>query len=132
METQEKRRKNRLANITAIAVFFLFVFELIIMSGGLELKSATVAKYAPWAYDSFLRLVGENSENVMLWKGRSAETNQTNKIGFDLKAMPFLVETNQLTAEKEMAVDTNDFESIFNSEIKPASTNEVETIEPVG
>jgi len=56
MSKKESRRRVPVSAI-AIAVFVLLVvFEVLVIGGALEIKSSTVARIAPWAYEPFLRL----------------------------------------------------------------------------
>jgi len=63
MDKLYTRRVSRLAHFTFLAVLVLVLCEAVMISGALELKAQTVAKYAPWAYEPFLRLVGEHPES---------------------------------------------------------------------
>jgi hypothetical protein len=63
MKELETRRITPVAYIAAIVVAVLVGLELLVVSGVLELRAGTVAKYAPWAYEPFLRLVGEHPDS---------------------------------------------------------------------
>ena len=80
MNKVEKRRVNPIAKFATLAVFTLLVFEGLVIGGVFELKARTVAKYAPWAYESFLRLVGEHPESAP----RLAEVEEGNGGGESL------------------------------------------------
>ena len=67
MSKLESRRVNPIGQLALIAVLLLFVFQLFALLGVLELQAGTVAKYAPWAYEPFLRLVGEHPESSPRW-----------------------------------------------------------------
>lgn len=64
MEKLEKRRRNPLAKVAVLVVLVLLVIECGVMFGVYELQGKTVAKYAPWAYEPFLRLVGEHPDST--------------------------------------------------------------------
>ncbi|MBN2685043.1 MAG: hypothetical protein JXR40_07175 [Pontiellaceae bacterium] len=52
-------------SIAAWAVLsILFIFELSVLFGGLEIKGTTVARVAPWAYSLYSRLVGEHPDQI--------------------------------------------------------------------
>jgi hypothetical protein len=42
----------------------LFLFELSVLFGGLEIKGAAMARIAPWAYSLYSRLVGEHPDQI--------------------------------------------------------------------
>lgn len=67
MDKLVTRRTNPISHVAALAVTTLLVCEVLIMVGGLELKAQTVAKYAPWAYEPFLKLVGEHPGSAPRW-----------------------------------------------------------------
>ena len=52
------------AQIAGIAVLILIFFEALVIGGVFELQAPAVAKYAPWAYEPFLRIVGEHPESA--------------------------------------------------------------------
>jgi hypothetical protein len=101
MSKPESRRVNPIGHIALIAVLGLLVFQLFAIVGVLELKAGTVAKYAPWAYEPFLRLVGEHPESQPRW----ASVEQVDELpatspdiveltGLEASAIPVLIETN--------------------------------------
>ena len=64
---KETRRINPIAHITTAVVVVLITFETLIIFGVFELKAQTVANYAPWAHESFLRWVGEHPDSAPRW-----------------------------------------------------------------
>lgn len=101
MEKLETRRRNPVAHITLVAVILLVVFEALVIFGALELKAQTVAKHAPWAYEPFLRLVGEHPESTPKWASvedpaekEPAESSVASMTGLESSAIPVLIETN--------------------------------------
>ena len=102
------------------------------MGGGLELKSATVARYAPWGYDFFLRLVGEDPDSLAKWAElKESKTKHQKSTGFDFKALPLGIETNQpqVVVEDELdLVSTNTPDDVLTEEVQPASTNDEEQV----
>ena len=102
MDKQEKRRINPIAQITLTAVVVLVIFEFLVIFGALELKAQTVAKYAPWAYEPFLRLVGEHPESTPRWASveepeeeDAIEATVAGVTGLEPSAIPVLIETNE-------------------------------------
>jgi len=102
MDKQETRRINPIAHITVAAVVVLIVFEFLIIFGVFELKAQTVAKYAPWAYEPFLKLVGEHPESAPRWASveepeekETVEMTVVGVTGLEPSAIPVLIETNE-------------------------------------
>lgn len=64
MKNGESRRivPESIAAWTVVSI--LFLFELIVLFGGLEINGATVARLAPWAYSGYSWLVGEHSDQI--------------------------------------------------------------------
>ena len=67
MNKQETRRRNPIGKITLVLVVLVIGLEALVIFGVFELKAQTVAKYAPWAYEPILRLVGEHPESTPRW-----------------------------------------------------------------
>ena len=102
MDKQETRRRNPVARIALVAVLILIVFEALVIFGALELNAQAVAKYAPWAYEPFLRLVGEHPESparqAVVEESDEAATDESTTAdvtGLDPSAIPALIETNE-------------------------------------
>ncbi len=147
MEKLETRRRNPVAHITLVLVLLLIVFEALVIFGALELKAQTVAKYAPWAYEPFLRLVGEHPESTPRWVVvEEAEENEGDEAvesmivgvtGLEPSAIPVLIETNAMLLATNLIL-----EATIPLEIEPepvpvdAPTNvpetELEEVVPVG
>jgi hypothetical protein len=103
MDKSEKRRINPLAKVATCAVVVLLILEGLVIGGAFELKSQTVAKYAPWAYESFLRLVGEHPESSSRWveveepaeeSSKKTEEGLINASGLEPSIIPVLMATN--------------------------------------
>jgi len=78
----EARRIVPAAYLATGVVGVLFVLELVVLSGALELNPATVADFAPWAYDPFLKLIGEHPSQFT--EAQSVSTNSVVTVaGFD-------------------------------------------------
>jgi hypothetical protein len=102
MSQQETRRRNPIAHITLVLVVLLILFEALVIFGVFELKAQTVAKYAPWAYEPFLRLAGEHPESTPRWatveepeEDEEIDSATLGVTGLEASAIPVLVETNE-------------------------------------
>ncbi len=106
---QEIRRINPIARVTLVAVIVLFIFEALIISGLFELKAQTVAKYAPWAYEPFLHLVGEHLDSAPRWVAVE-EVDESDPIVLPevnttgLEPIPVVVPTNAPAVEPDEIV----------------------------
>ncbi|HSR88451.1 MAG TPA: hypothetical protein VLL07_05815 [Pontiella sp.] len=63
MNKKESRRIVPLSAVAVAAFAILIVFQALVIGGVFNLKASTVARIAPWAYEPFLRLVGEHPES---------------------------------------------------------------------
>lgn len=102
MDKRNTRRINPVAHFATLAVTALVVFEVLVMAGALELKAQTVAKYAPWAYEPFLKLVGEHPDSAprlaVVQEDEDADISTLALTGlgdFPPEAIPVLAETNE-------------------------------------
>lgn len=50
-----------------VVLCILGLFELFVIMGGLTLRAASVKQVAPWAYETYLRLVGEHPDSLSKW-----------------------------------------------------------------
>ena len=116
MKDRETKRTSPLAKITLGLVGIVVVLEVFVIFGGLELKEQTVKKYAPWAYEIFLRLVGEHSGSMPQWIAEeptdAEEPVAKNVAGLAPEAIPQLLETNapvstNLLIEPTVPLETN-------------------------
>lgn len=104
------RRVNPVSHVAALAVTVLVVFEVLVMVGALELKAQTVAKYAPWAYEPFLKLVGEHPDSASRWAAVVKESDADKEdavdqmAGIASSAIPILIETNSVVPQSTNAV----------------------------
>ena len=142
MDKQAARRVNPIAHFTLVAVLILLVFEGLIIFGALELRSRTVAKYAPWAYEPFLRLVGEHPESAPRWavveesKGdKAVEATVTGVAGLEPSAIPVLIETDEAMLATNVILEATvplevEPEPVPVAPIKPAE--ESQKVIPVG
>ena len=64
MSKKESRRIVPLSAVAIAAFIMLVVFEVLIIGGVVGVKASAVARIAPWAYEPFLRLVGEHPESA--------------------------------------------------------------------
>jgi hypothetical protein len=69
----------------------------------LELRARLVAKYAPWAYEPFLRLVGEHPDSAPRWAAveeteePGTESPVAGVMGFEPSVIPVLMDSNANT-----------------------------------
>jgi hypothetical protein len=63
MNKKESRRIVPLSGFAFAALAVLIVFQVLVIGGVFKLEASTVARIAPWAYEPFLRLVGEHPES---------------------------------------------------------------------
>lgn len=66
MRKKESRRRVPVSAVAFAAIALLVVLEVLVIGGVFGVKAATVARIAPWAYEPFLRLVGEHPESAAL------------------------------------------------------------------
>ena len=105
--------------------------------GGLELRAQTVRKYAPWAHESFLRLVGEHPESKPRWVADEApvskEPAEVNVAGLAPGAIPQLAETNGAAAStNELIEPTVPPEAEGVPDLAPTNSPVAEEVVPVG
>ncbi|MCF7848028.1 MAG: hypothetical protein K9M45_04195 [Kiritimatiellales bacterium] len=60
MKNKEMRRVNPVSHVATAAVLLLLLLEAVFLTGLLEIKAETIGKYAPWGYETFVRLTGEH------------------------------------------------------------------------
>ncbi len=63
MKNRESRRIVPVSIIALIVIGVLFLFETLVVGGVFEVKASTVAKVAPWAYEPFLKMIGEHPDS---------------------------------------------------------------------
>ena len=114
MAKLETHRINPIAHITLVAVIILIIFEVLVMGGVLELKSQAVAKYAPWAYEPFLKLVGEHPDSASRWatveeadESDPIILSEVNAKGLEASAIPVLVSTNEMVLEANILLEAS-------------------------
>ena len=66
MSKKVSRRTVPLSAVAIVAFVTLVGFEVLVIGGAFGVKASTVARIAPWAYEPFLRLVGEHPDSEML------------------------------------------------------------------
>ena len=114
MAKLETRRINPIAHITLAGVIILMVFEAAVIGGILELKAQTIAKYAPWAYEPFIRLVGEHPDSAPLW-ATVEEADGPDPIALpeahatvlESSAIPMLVSTNGMVSGTNVLLEAS-------------------------
>ncbi len=110
MKDRETRRTSPLAKITLALVVVVVFLEAFVIFGGLELRAQTVEKYAPWAYEPFLKLVGEHPGSKPRWlaeqEASAEEPAVANVAGLAPEAIPQLLETNAPAATNQLIEPT--------------------------
>jgi hypothetical protein len=145
MDKLEKRRINPLAKLATLAILVLLTFEGLVIGGIFEVDAQSVAKYAPWAYESFLRLVGEHPESAPRLaevEEKKEEPNDAfssglNASGLETSAIPILIATNDAMLGTNTVLEPS---VPSETELEPipvliptnAPSEEVELIIPVG
>ncbi|MEN8254217.1 MAG: hypothetical protein ABFR33_01995 [Verrucomicrobiota bacterium] len=140
MDRKETRRINPIAHITLVLVLLLIVFEGLVILGALELKAQTVAKHAPWAYEPFLKLVGEHPESAPRWasveepeENEALEATMVGVTGLEPSAIPVLVETNEAVPATNMIIEATVPLEVESEPVPVAApTNAPQEIVPVG
>ncbi len=61
------KRSIPVAAVAIAVLFILALVELFVIMGGLTLRASTVKQVAPWAYESYLKLVGEHPDSLSEW-----------------------------------------------------------------
>ena len=114
MGKQETGRRNPIAHITLFFVVLLFIFEVSVIAGIFELKAQTVAKYAPWAYEPYLRLIGEHPDSTPRWvtveeakEEPAEEIAIANMTGLEPSAIPVLIETNEAVLATNLILEAS-------------------------
>lgn len=102
MNKKASRRNVPASWIAKIVLGLLLLFEVSLICGVTEIKGSTIVKVAPWAYESFLRLVGEEPGAAHAMKRGETETD-TGKID---PAVSNVV-ANVTPAELALPVETN-------------------------
>jgi hypothetical protein len=144
MAKRQKRRINLAAQIAGIAVFLLILFEGLVIGGIFELQAPAVAKFAPWAFEPFLRIVGEHPESAPrvamveeINPTESASKTALGLTGFSPESIPILTENSEILSNTNNSIELSQPSEIA-PEHTPAvlETNsidaEVETAKPVG
>lgn len=92
----------------ATAAFVLLtVFEVLVLTDAIEVKASTVAKIAPWAYEPFLRFVGElpgTPPHATPSRGTAKKESTAMELmtGLSPKALTLDVETNVVPETNEV------------------------------
>ncbi|MEI6891805.1 MAG: hypothetical protein V5783_06495 [Pontiella sp.] len=75
MKEVETRRVVPISIITLICVGILAIFQVLILTGAYQIKTATVKKMAPWLYEPFRKLVGEHPSSRPMPMAKQGETS---------------------------------------------------------
>jgi len=63
MKQVEQRRIVPMSYLTIIFFMIFGILQVVVIAGVLEIKSSTVKRIAPWAYEPFLRFMGEHPDS---------------------------------------------------------------------
>lgn len=112
MDKLDTRRVNPISHFATLAVLLLIIFEVSIICGALELKAQTIAKYAPWAYEPFLKLVGEHPESAPRWatvdepeESESSESVVSSVTGMEASTIPVLMGSNGIAMASNVVLE---------------------------
>lgn len=100
----------RVVRITAVASLIfaaLLIFELFVICGGLDVKASVIRKHAPWAYEPFLKLVGEHPDQFSLWGISSRDTEAVDVETPDPMTTIAGINPDQLSVTLEAVEGTN-------------------------
>jgi len=104
----ESRRTVPISAITLLAIVALLSFEGLVIGGAFEVRAATIARMAPWAYEPFLRLVGEHPDSFRhrQYAGDEKQSIENDTAGdaggFDIE--PLLMDTGPETVPEPDSV----------------------------
>ena len=139
MDKRETRRINPIAHLTWIVVLLLLIFQALVIAGVTELKAHTVAKYAPWAYESFLRLVGEHPDSSPRWatvEEAAAPPAEDHDVisytGLAPSAVPVLIETNDVVLSTNILLEATTPREVDAEPVPVIVPTNAPVVEPVG
>jgi hypothetical protein len=102
MNQVEPRRIVPVSLITLILFGLMAVFQFFVIGGGYELEASTVKKNAPWAYESFLKMVGEHPDTRPEWAAHNKTQDKVERAdaikigGFSPEAIPVTIDVEPL------------------------------------
>ena len=135
MSELETRRIVPMAYVATTGVVILVVFELLIILGAFELKPATVANVAPWAYEPFLKLIGEHPDSKSKEPEEVAATNKVVTVaGFSPEELSVTLDP-EVTLPEPVIIEPTvplEGESMVVPVIVPATVVDPEEVVPVG
>ncbi|NNJ71103.1 MAG: hypothetical protein HKP10_07445 [Kiritimatiellales bacterium] len=67
MKDSTYKRSIPVAAVASVVLLILGLVELFVIMGGLTLRTATVRQVVPWAYEPYLKLVGEHPDSLSKW-----------------------------------------------------------------
>jgi len=138
MAERETRRINPIAHITLVLVVAVLLLQAFVIFGGLELRAQTVQKYAPWAHEAFLKMVGEHPGFKPNWIEEEKPTVQESSVsdlaGLVPAAIPQLMETNGVitSSTNQLLVPTVPLEAEEAPVLAPTNSPMAEEVVPVG
>lgn len=134
MKNHDSRRRVLVSKIAAFVMGITFVLEGMIIFGALQVDSATIARVAPWAYEPFLKLVGEHpsSQSHLLPDEAGSQNADTMGVMSGFNADTLLEETNELDTGREDDLPGKPEQSTTIPEVEEPQDNGAEETLPVG
>jgi len=90
---------------------------VLVIAGALEIKSSTVARIAPWAYEPFLKLVGEHPESDTMKESVQDRTAQGGAVPSGMAAVAGF-NSEDLTIDLD--TQTEESEDLAAESVEPA------------
>ena len=135
----EKRKTSLLTRFVFLIVLILFLGEGLVLGGLLELNTSTVERCAPWAYESFLHLIGEHPAHpvsvlAIVEEGKKEQPpseKKKNATGLSNGLIPVLMKESPRKEKMEQAIVTTETNAPSStSNAPPASKNTIQKISP--
>jgi hypothetical protein len=109
-EPDYRKRRNPMAHVATGLVGGVALFQLVVISGVIEVRGESIRRMAPRLYEPFLKLMGEHPDYRPAWSAmRQDRTEKVQSISFSgliPTAMPtFLPESSNDVAEAESSVE---------------------------
>ncbi len=139
MKNRESRRIVPISIVTAVVFVLVVAFELLVIGGAVDVKASTIARLAPWAYEPFLKLVGEHPDSKVhssVPSGLGAMKPSAMEVvaSFETEAPSSATDTNAMSGTNAVTRP-----SATEQQVETSSTNEPapseptpEQVEPVG
>ena len=120
MKHSAEKRVVRITVVASLIFAALLIFELFIIGGGLDVNASVVRKHAPWAYEPFLKLVGEHPDQFSLWGISSRDAEAGAAEAPDPLTSIAGINPDQLSVTLEAVEGTNTVVERTNTVVHPA------------